>query len=371
LDASGADASTLDATVIDGGGGDAALSIDSGEADSGIVLGSPISGLSPGAWTWVDFADSACDDGSPTGIGINTSTRSGDVLIFLNGGGACWDADTCLVLNTAVHGPFGRTQFEQLIAGIDTSTRSHAVTLFSRTSTANIFRDWTYVFVPYCTGDVHAGDNVTTYQPQGQAPRPYHHVGHRNFVTFASRLAPTFPHPDRLVVSGSSAGGSGAVLNYLTARTYWPSGKAYLLDDSGPLFGPNATPSGYLSAWLSEWHMAGVLDPLCGTACESDLSLVYAALSRRYPNDRMALLETLQDKTIRGYLLLTAGQFQQALLGLAMTVLDATSFKYFFVSGSTHTMLGNMTAFETTGVPLTHWLAQEVTDDPTWSSLKP
>src|SRR4051794_25698091 len=60
-----------------------------------------------GTWTWVDFPDSYCDDGSHTGIGIK-KTDSKNLLVFMNGGGACWDYLTCFQLNTAVKGPFGK-----------------------------------------------------------------------------------------------------------------------------------------------------------------------------------------------------------------------------------------------------------------------
>ena len=34
------------------------------------------------------------------------------LFIYFMGGGACWDASTCFVLNTSVHGPFGQAQWD-------------------------------------------------------------------------------------------------------------------------------------------------------------------------------------------------------------------------------------------------------------------
>src|SRR5678815_969167 len=95
------------------------------------------------AWTWVDFPDSSCDDGSATGIGVNQGTSS-NLIVFLNGGGACWDYLTCFRLNTASHGPFGKTEFDGMANDIA------AGTIFDRDDDANPFKDWSYVFVPYC-----------------------------------------------------------------------------------------------------------------------------------------------------------------------------------------------------------------------------
>src|SRR5438270_13395269 len=53
-----------------------------------------------GTWTWVDFPDSSCDDGSPTGIGVNRSDAGTNLVVYLEGGGACWDSNTCFAFNS-------------------------------------------------------------------------------------------------------------------------------------------------------------------------------------------------------------------------------------------------------------------------------
>ena len=60
------------------------------------MLGAPITAPAK-TWTWVNFPDAVCDDGSPTGIGVSLNPASKDILIFLQGGGACWDYDSCAV----------------------------------------------------------------------------------------------------------------------------------------------------------------------------------------------------------------------------------------------------------------------------------
>src|SRR6185295_10067082 len=61
---------------------DAAPSNEAGpSADGAPPLGVPI--VAPaGKWTWVDFPDSVCDDGSPTGIGIRPSATSDKLVVF-------------------------------------------------------------------------------------------------------------------------------------------------------------------------------------------------------------------------------------------------------------------------------------------------
>jgi hypothetical protein len=359
----------------DGGSGNdgSAMMMDGGSIDGGGSVDAAVdAGMAPqpitaptGTWTWVDFLDSYCDDASPTGIGVNTSTASTNLIVFFNGGGACWDYETCYVFNAAAHGPFGQAQFQQIVPLLEQAG------IFTRTATTNAFRDWSYVFVPYCTGDVHAGDNVATYT-QGGTTKMYYHKGHANFVAFLQRLLVTFPNPGKLVISGSSAGGFGAAANYDYARKAWPNVKAYLIDDSGPPLEPGSFSAQLVQAWVSAWHIDQTLAPLCGDACAGDFSLFIPKLSQRYANDRLALLESLQDQTIRTYYGLTAMAFETALLQMTTDRLDPTqNFKYFYIDGQTHTMLGDPNRYRSRTTVLTDWLRQEVSDDPAWASTKP
>lgn len=347
--------------------GSACGSAPGGTAEPGAPAGAspprPIAGLEAGAWTWIDFPDSACDDGSPTGIGVSLGTGP-DLVIFLNGGGACWDYLTCYVLGTAARGPFGRPQFDALRASVLPDS------FLDRELAGNPFRDASLVFVPYCTGDIHGGDHVATYVGAGGA-RAYHHVGHANLLAFLRRLAVTWPSPRRLVVSGASAGGFGAVLNYDAFRAAWPAAASYLVDDSGPPLERGAVSQALLDAWYASWRLDLVLDPLCGAACRTDLSAGLAAVARKYPHDRLALLSSLQDQVISGYYQIDGGRLEQALGALASDVIDpAPNARFFFVPGTTHTMLGAPASF-TQGVSLLDWLGQQLADDPGWTSRRP
>ena len=341
-------------------------SSDRGTAPAGTAstaAAQPIAGLQPGVWTWVDVPESACDDGSATGMGVSLGTGP-DLVVFLNGGGACWDYLTCYVLSTASRGPFGRPQFEALQASALPGS------FLDRDLAGNPFHDASMVFVPYCTGDIHGGDNVATYVGL-EGPRVYHHVGHANLVAFLARVAATWPSPRKLVVSGSSAGGFGALINYDTFRSYWPASRGYLIDDSGPPLEKGAVSQALLDAWYATWRLDEILDPVCGQACRTDLSAGLAAVERKYPQDRVALLSSLQDQVIAGYYQIDGAQLESALDALATNVIaPAPSARFFFVSGNSHTMLGNPASFAQ-GVSLLGWLQQQLSDDVAWTSQRP
>lgn len=324
-------------------------------------LGAPIT-VPKNTWTWVDFPTAVCDDGSPTGIGVNANDGK-NLLIFLNGGGACWDYLTCAVLNTSSHGPFGKPQFDGMRGGLPGSVLDR--------SAANPFGDFNLVFVPYCTGDVHSGDAVQDYDWFGQK-KTIHHKGRPNLVAFLSRLAATFPTAEKVIVSGSSAGGFGAAASYDLVHPYFPTSRLYLLDDSGPTFVGDGIPKDLRAAWYKSWNLGKSFGALCPT-CDSDLSGLITALIRKYPTERMALLSYTEDQVIRNfYGAQTPQAFKANLYDLADKRLSAHPLaRYYFVTGDSHTFLGAPGKTTAQGVPLSDWLRQFVTDDPAWMSTRP
>jgi hypothetical protein len=357
--------------------------------------GQDVAGAS--GWRWIPFPDSTCTDAvadsagrytfttSTTGLAISWGPESStDLVVFLQGGGACWDWVTCggaapLVAKTAIGGPFGPAEFARDIYA------KYPASWIRRENLPEALRDATVVFVPYCTGDVHGGDKVTTYAPlvAGGASVTWHHVGHANVLAFLRRLGPTFPSPRKLVVSGSSAGGFGTLANYVTFRDRWPGAKAYLVDDSAPPLIGNDIPAATRSAWYASWNLGASLDPFC-PGCRDDLSEGLRTLLARYPSDRMALVEHLQDAVIRGFYgtytisasspslvigAMPASTFEAALRRLGTTVLDPSpNGRYLFSAGTAHPTLDDPGQVTTPPPGLPAWLEQMLSDDPTWRS---
>ena len=200
----------------------------------------------------------------------------------------------------------------------------------------------------------------------------WHHKGYSNARLALARLAATVRSPANLVVSGSSAGGYGATINYSQIRGAYPNAKSYLIDDSAPIFVGDSL-SGFLkTGWSPSWNLDATVFKICPDCKDGDWSLAYSTLVKSFPNDRMALLSTEQDATIGGYLLTQPTDFKKYVYDLVTLRFDPTAnFRYFIQTGKTHTMLFDEDKHTTGGVNVATWVNQMVTNDAAWKAVKP
>lgn len=332
------------------------------ERDPNLPVGNPIEAPA-NTWSWIDFPDSTCDEGTPTGLMANLSSTSKDLVIFFNGGGACWNGVTCLALNSSTHGPITQASFNAGTFGNGS--------ILDRQLAQNPVANWNLFFIPYCTGDLHFGNNDAVYT-FNSTTKTIHHKGRKNVEAFLARIAATLDKPERVLVTGSSAGGYGATLNYDLIHAYFPASKVFLVDDSGPLLKGSAISQSLRDAWATAWQYGPLLEGI-DPAAKTDFSTVYTALATKYPTERMALLSYSQDQVIRTYIQISAAQFEAALNDLDTTVLEPLPrFRYFVIAGSSHTMLGNPATQTSAGVGLLGWLGQmQTAPDSEWKSAHP
>jgi hypothetical protein len=109
--------------------------------------------------------------------------RAGDprkLLIALDGGGACWDPNTC-VGSALLGDPIYELEVDETPESL-----SEIGGIAELDNPSNPLRDYTQVFIPYCSGDVHWGSKDTVYLftgPDGTTlPWLIHHRGFDNVV---------------------------------------------------------------------------------------------------------------------------------------------------------------------------------------------
>jgi hypothetical protein len=306
-------------------------------------------------WTFVPVPGAECGNGSELGVGVNLTDRSHDVVLFFQGGGACWDALTCFTVGSASH--ITDTLTESTVLG---EARDGTSFIFER-SGSNPFADASYVYLPYCTGDAHAGANVATY-----GDREVHHVGSHNTQLVLDRMAATFPDAERIWLVGVSAGGYGVVANWWRAQDAFPSARVDALADCGDtLFVPLGRWRTMLDSWGFEFP------PSC-TDCDSlDDALPYYAETMPPPH-RYGLLAYMHDPVISTFFTLSTDNIAAGLLILREGTAVTPNQRTFFVEDNAHVLLGEPDRAPASGGPtVREWVTQFATDDAAWADQGP
>lgn len=278
-------------------------------------------GFSPGAyyqWQTVQLAPqtgAVCGNGSPYKFFVNRVPNTRNTIVYMEGGGACWDHASCSG-QAGIRGarnPDGIPDDYMALLNPGASLVSPFVTRVSPFDAVKT-QNWNMVYVPYCTGDIYSGDRVAVYEdPTGQsAPLVWHHNGVRNTRAVVGWLKDNLPRPTQMLSTGCSAGGAGSLTSYHPLRRDLAPTRGFLINDSGPIFDtpangdPAQYPSQPLHAHIRQaWGLdAGPLPWLAGELPGfqlGQLGTLYNALSGKYGNDRLGHTHFWHDGNYSSY----------------------------------------------------------------------
>ena len=83
----------------------------------------------------------------------------------------------------------------------------------------NPFRDWSFLVIPYATGDFHSGTGVY------EGKKTIYHTGYSNYAAFVEQMKSYVGEPNTLLVTGFSAGGFATSLLADDVIDRFPSAK--------------------------------------------------------------------------------------------------------------------------------------------------
>lgn len=342
----------------------------SGSGGSGAVCNpeGPFNGAAIAApantWTWVDVPGAKCRDGSATGIGVRINPNSTKLVIYLEGGGACFNGLTCQGNPKSYNsGNFG------------TGPKGG---IFDTTNAANSVKDWSFVYVPYCTGDVHGGNATNVDVPGALGPKGQQFVGYTNIGEYLKRVIPTFKDATEVLLTGVSAGGFGAFYNYdRVAQAFCPTPVA-LIDDSGPPMSDAVMVPCLQQRWRTLYGFNSTLPKDCVDCALPNgggLANTWKLLGEKYSDRNLGLISSDKDNTIAQFYgfgknncanidafasALSGAEYAAGLNEVRETFLKPTAaWSTFFVNSTSHTYLGGGSYYSTTvmGTALTTWTA--------------
>lgn len=240
--------------------------------------------------------DGQCSAGTPFQFYAKSSNASNNLLIFFNGGGACWFGQACdLSSEPNIHSPF---------ADMDANNPSLSEGIFDFENTENPFAAYDMVFIPYCTGDVHigSGEKNYTYQNASGTEVSYtaHHNGFENSMESLNWIYDNFTTVDNVVVAGSSAGAIGASFYSGLIAGHYSSAPVVLLADAAGGYRTSLLP-----VTLNAWDTAAILPDWDEYAGQTNDSLsfedFYIASKNHNANLRLAQYNAAEDEVQKSF----------------------------------------------------------------------
>jgi Pectinacetylesterase len=233
-------------------------------------------------WVKIEPPGVVCGNNTPYKFFANFSASTDKLVVVFEPGGACWDYDSC----TGKNGIRGAANVDGL-KDTHWDKASFISPFLSRFDDTSPSQTWNMVYIPYCTGDVHTGNNVVTYE--GTPNVEFHHDGHTAVQEVVKWIDGNFTHVPKLLVTGCSAGGVGALVNYRFLRNGIRAvEKGYLLDDSGPVFPSSGYSQPLHSMIRAAWNIDSLKPQMPPGFTLDDMGTVNTALADEFPNDRLA-----------------------------------------------------------------------------------
>lgn len=257
-----------------------------------------LSELPSESWSQMTLEGATCLYGAPYSFFVRpASTPTNKLMIFFEGGGACWDGVTCA----------NKGQFASRYEVPEGYISGNGEGFFDYENAANPVKDYHAVFVPYCTGDVHSGDNVTTLDvPAGSVPNytdPTIEVAFNGFNNAQGVLSWVYENvitPEQVLVSGCSAGGYGALIHAPYIMNHYADSRVVMLADASNGVSPTAWEG--LQTWRLFDNLPSFVPGLANTTPEEYSTTIHLLeTARSFPQNDFAQYNTALDAVQIGF----------------------------------------------------------------------
>jgi hypothetical protein len=307
------------------------------------------------------------------GTKYTVDTRPGEsdeLVIFLQGGGACWP-ELC--------NAFEETNYLEGQGGIlDPSVAGNPVA------------DWDVVYLPYCDGALFAGDVDRVLPPSGIGGGDEESMGYQrglqNLTAALDVAAAEFPEPSRILLTGVSGGAFGTIAALPLVRYYYPEVEVIVFNDSGVGIAKEGNPDFVNETLLAGWNASSLVPESCAD-CTSNGHVTRLIEWQLAADDNftMSALSFSGDAVISvTFLQITPQAFAESLLAETgrTTMMFEDRYKRFIPEGSAHTTLlrensegggegiqiGSLET-EIAGVSVLDWLTAHIEGTQTWDDL--
>ncbi len=310
-----------------------------------------------GAWEEIPMdAGTACSRGGKYSIFVSPGTSNRVVIDFM-GGGACWNAETCSAE--------GKT-FIDSVEEFKDKYRNQMAGVYDRTRADNPLKSWNHIIVPYCTGDIHWGQNEIAYTKKTGSQFVIKHQGAVNAKATMDWVRDHYTAPEQVLVTGCSAGAYGSIYWLPYVRKMYPQAALTQFADSGS----SPITESFAKIAFQNWNVKKAapdwipgLDPNKVNWEKLQMPFLYEQIANFYPEVRFSQFTSAFDGVQRFFYMLMGGELEDWPLLMASSLkASATKIpnsRYFVSPGNAHCVLPYKEFYSlksTSGMPVKDWL---------------
>lgn len=289
------------------------------------------------------------------GSAYSMSTRdqgSSELMIFIEGGGACW-SDYCIYIDEIAQPGIPEDGI------LDPNLANNPV------------RGFNHVYLPYCDGSLSAGDRDIDTDDDGEDDR--FQRGLHNLSAALDVTVSTFPSPERIVLAGQSGGGFSTIFALPLVRHLYPDVPIDVINDSGVGVARPDDPA-FIEQLVEEWNISAFLPASCPECLAQDGHLTDYLIwqTEQDPNVRRSYISYTGDTVVgTNFLRIGGAAFEQAIIA-EMAQQEAAHperVRSWLKSGLLHTFIESDPNATVQDVALMDWLDAMLSGSAEWVSL--
>ena len=319
----------------------------------------PVRTSSSAAPVWQEIQggeQTICSNGTPYVFFFHPG-NSKKLLVFFQGGGACWDPISCNLNAKPTYDPSADAHDNP--AGDEVNLGGYAWDgIFNFGNPRNPFRDYSFLLIPYCTGDTHLGSKDVTYSTP-DTTFTINHQGARNVQAALNWVYNKVPQATQVFVTGASAGSIASPVYACVIADHYPDARvAHLGDCSGAYRGKG------LEQLLTHWGVPATLSSAGLTPRSWTMVDILVEAARKHPNLTFSQYNAAFDATQQFFLSQTGENPDSVLSNIqtnnVLIINQVPNYTAYVDTGSHHVVLTRPQLYTTRGggLPFIEWLAE-------------
>ncbi|HEX9990102.1 MAG TPA: pectin acetylesterase-family hydrolase [Chloroflexia bacterium] len=304
-------------------------------------------------WTKIEpGGETICARGTPYAFWVRPGTVN-KLLVYFQGGGGCWNAETCRE---------GSTFFDDAVTAQDGPQYQPGV--LDMDNLQNPFKDYYALYMPSCTGDVYMGDKTQTYKGEDGTEVTINHKGFVNGSSGTEWVYEHFSSPESVFVTGCSAGSVGSITFAPYLINHYPKSRVTQLGDSLAYVFDH--PVDLQTDWAAHDNFPSWIPDMAEIAPgEFTIARFYTAIARFYPGYTFSQFNSAHDAVQQRFYFAAAlpsptpGPWEDALAAsLGEIAANAPNFRSYVAGGDQHCITPRQDFYtrEVNGVRLRDWV---------------